>query len=109
MGFQIKMANHYYKVKRQHTATLLAVREFFLDERNTTYGNYERASEESSDGCMGGGKYAQLIFIGDKGIPFSHLEDIKYIEAHKRNIGMEYEIITRSDSVSGWRKQKYGK
>jgi hypothetical protein len=109
MAKQLKTRVHYFKVKRQQMATLLTVREFVLDELNKTYMSYECNSEEVLGCELPAGKYAQLIFVGDKGIPFSHLVDIGKLGFYKALVGEVFDIVTPSDSRKEWMRSKYGK
>jgi hypothetical protein len=57
----------------------------------------------------GDGRYAQLIFLGSKGIPFSHLVDIGKLGFYKALVGEVFDIVTPSDSRKEWMRSKYGK
>jgi hypothetical protein len=106
---QIKFPVHYYKVCGQETAELLDVREMVVSNKDDqTYIRYEVRSEETMDGERDG-RYAQLIFLGNKGIPFSHLVDSKMLDFYKGLVGVVFNIVTPSDSRKEWMRRKYGK
>lgn len=106
---QIKFPVNYYKVCGQDEAELLGVRDMVVNKaKDQTYIRYEVRSEETMDGERDG-RYAQLIFLGNKGIPFSHLVDSKMLDFYKGLVGLVFNIVTPSDSRKEWRKQKYGK
>jgi hypothetical protein len=109
MGFQIKMPLHYYKVCRQQTARLLEVNRMMVDNKlHQKYIRYEVRSEETMDGEKDG-EYTQLVFLGNEGIPFSHLVDVKMMDFYKSKIGMMFDIVTPSDSRKDWLRSRYGK
>ena len=106
---RIKLPLHYYKVCRQETAELLDVGgKAVKKDADQKYIRYEVRSEETMDGERDG-RYAQLIFLGDKGIPFSHLVDVKMMDFYKSKIGMMFDIVTPSDSRKEWLRSRYGK
>lgn len=109
MGFQIKMPLHYYKVCRQQTARLLEVNRMMVDNKlHQKYIRYEVRSEETMDGEKDG-EYTQLVFLGNEGIPFSHLTDIGMMDFYKSLVGQEFDIVTPSDSRKEWLRSRYGK
>ncbi len=102
MNRMIKLNVHYSKVAGQTTAQLLAVREMVMD--NLLHGGfirYETSNFETTDEPMSDGKYAQLIFLGNNGIPFSHLVNIDLIEAYRKGIGDTFDILYRSNGMDG--------
>ena len=53
------------------------------------------------------GEYTQLVGLGNEGIPFSHLVDVKMMDFTSRK-SMMFDIVTPSDSRKEWLRSRYG-
>lgn len=107
MNRMIKLNVHYAKVAGQITAQLLAVQE--MEVNSLLHGRfirYETSNFETMNEPLSDGKYAQLIFLGNEGIPFSHLVNIDLIEAYRKGIGDTFDILYRSNGMD--EGERYG-
>lgn len=107
MNRMIKLNVHYSKVAGQATAQLLAVKA--MEVNNLLHGRfirYETSNFETTYEPLSDGKYAQLIFLGNEGIPFSHLVNIDLIEAYRKGIGDTFDILYRSNGMD--EGERYG-
>lgn len=111
---KIKFAHRYPKLWNQSRATLLAVRELnfprdlnedfilydtkFLDPAGAAEGQYAAGSIIPGFYPLENGPYVQLIFVGDKHIPFCTVRPRKgrygdKKEYYQAKVGQEFEIV----------------
>lgn len=103
---EIKFSHDYPKLYGQSKATLLAVRELkFPEDKNMALINYDTLYFDfgvQKYFPLDDGEYVQLIFVGDKHIPFCTIRK-KWCgcgnkkECFERHIGKEFEIVILSD------------
>ena len=68
---KIKFSKKYPKLWEQTTAELLAVKDITIDENiNRDLLEYDTKADDGSYYELKKGKYIQLIFLGNKNIPF---------------------------------------
>jgi len=105
MGLQIKFSHDYHKLWDQKKAKLVHVevrdldigRDHALLEYDTKY--HIGLSGEFSWYHLDAGKYLQLVFLGDKGIPFCTLRSYNHMKAeyYRRNIGETFDIVMKEN------------
>lgn len=103
----IKFSHNYPKLWGQEKAELLAIKEIKIDkntpidliEYDTMYINRREgengAVEEAGYFTLKSGNYIQLIFLGNKGIPFCTIRTASpqsKVDYYKSNIGKIFEI-----------------
>lgn len=93
----IKFSGDYPKLHGQQTATLVAVAKIKID-KNTPQELFEYDTKKS-DGTyydLKSGIYLQLIFLGDKSIPFCSIRSAfpsHKVEYYKSSIGKKFNIV----------------
>ena len=67
----IRFSSYYVKLWRQHSAELLMVKPIMIDRKtNSELLEYDTKTIDGGYYHLKPGKYIQLVFLGDKGIPF---------------------------------------
>lgn len=99
----IKFSSDYPKLHGQKTATLVAVARIKID-KNTPPELFEYDTKKS-DGSyyeLKHGTYLQLIFLGDKSIPFCTIRSAyptHKVEYYKSSIGQKFNVEIVEDNV----------
>lgn len=75
---KIKFSKEYVKLHGQKTAELVDVRRITIDDSTPKeLIEYDTTATDGTKYKLGTGKYLQLIFVGDKGIPFCTIRSDK--------------------------------
>lgn len=101
----IKFSGDYPKLHGQKSATLVAVAKIKID-KNTPHELLEYDTKKS-DGTyyeLKTGNYMQLIFLGDKAIPFCTIRSAypqHKVEYYKNSIGQKFNIAIENEAQNG--------
>lgn len=99
---QIKFSKEYKKLHGQNCAMLLAVLPISLDiKQDKELIEYDTTAVDGTHYPLKSGSYLQLIFVGDKRIPFCTIRSNKpalngmksKYEYYKEKIGQEFRIV----------------
>ena len=100
---RIKFSKEYVKLHKQKRATLLLVRPIEITKETpyTELLDYDTLAEDGTRYEIGRGRFLQLVFLGDLGIPFCTIRsnlpayngmESKY-EFYSKRTGQEFEIV----------------
>lgn len=96
---QISFTHNYPKLWEQETAILLAVLPIKIDKNtHTDLIEYDTKISEGEYFNLKAGKYIQLVFIGNKRIPFCTIRSAfpqSKVDYYNKNIGKEFLINIR--------------
>jgi hypothetical protein len=99
----IKFSSDYPKLHGQKTATLVAVARIKIDENTPPeLLEYDTKKADGSYFNLEHGTYLQLIFLGDKSIPFCTIRSAQpahKVEDYKSSIGQKYNIEIIENNV----------
>ena len=93
---KIKFSSNYPKLWGQTEATLIAVRDIQINKQtHPDLLEYDTKKPDGSYFKLANGNYIQLVFIGNKGIPFCTIRSAfptKKVDYYKSNINQVFEI-----------------
>jgi len=94
---KIKFSKNYNKLWNQQTAELLVVKEIKINKDTPKeLIEYDTKAIDGSYYPLKLGNYIQLVFLGDKGIPFCTIRSAfpsHKVDYYKANIGEIFEIV----------------
>lgn len=94
---EIKFNDNYPKLHGQQTATLVAVTRIKIDtEKDKELLEYDTKKSDGTYSEIKNGLYMQLIFLGNKAIPFCTLRSAlpaHKVEQYKAQIGRPFKIV----------------
>ena len=91
----IKIASYLPKFHRQYIAELVAIRDIWTShETSKKYLEYETGTFAGDVTKIEPGRYISLIFIGEEGIPFTHLHPYSAAAKalYKHQIGKDFRV-----------------
>ena len=99
---EIKFNDDYPKLHGQKTATLVAVTRIKIDtEKDKELLEYDTKKSDGTYYEIKNGLYMQLIFLGDKAIPFCTLRSAlpaHKVEQYKTQIGRPFKIVIEKEA-----------
>ena len=91
----IRIATYLPKFHRQYIAELVAIRDTWISpESSKKYLEYEAGTFAGNVAKIEPGRYISLIFLGEDGIPFTHLHTYSAAAKalYKHHIGKDFKI-----------------
>lgn len=102
---KIKFSHNYSKLWNQETAVLVAIKEIIIDkDTNKDLIEYDTKTSNGEYFPLKNGKYIQLFFVGNKGIPFCTIRSAyppTKISYYKKMIGKNFDIKTEENKKNG--------
>lgn len=99
----IRFSSYYTKLWRQHSAELLMVKPIMIDRKtNRDLLEYDTKTIAGDYYRLKPGKYIQLVFLGDKGIPFCTIRaawPLGKIRYYRSMIGQQFGIEVCGECV----------
>ena len=93
---KIKFSHNYPKLWNQQTAELLAVKDIKINKQtHPDLIEYDTKVKDGEYYTLKAGNYIQLVFLGDKGIPFCTIRSAypqNKVDYYRQNIGKVFEI-----------------
>ena len=108
---RIGFSKEYCKLHHQTSAELLAVRRLEINAENphTELLDYDTIAEDGTRYEIKDGHWLQLVFLGDKGIPFCTIRNDKpaldgmksKYDYYNEKIGERFEIVRKLEASNG--------
>lgn len=100
---KIKFCSNYPKLWNQESAILVAVRDIKINkETHPDLLEYDTKKIDGTYFPLKSGNYIQLLFIGNKGIPFCTIRSAfptKKIDYYKSNINQMFKVEVQNDGA----------